>query len=56
MRGIKGNIWAATAEKWNSDEKIAIKQRAGCKTCHFSLECGSQTVLFVAEARTKRRC
>ena len=56
MRAIKGNIWAATAKKWNSDEKIAIKQKVGCKTCHSSIKWGSQTVLFVAEARIKRRC
>jgi hypothetical protein len=27
MRAIKGNIGAAAAEKWNSVEKIAIKQK-----------------------------
>jgi hypothetical protein len=27
MRAIKGNIWAGAAEKWNSFEKIAIKQK-----------------------------
>jgi hypothetical protein len=27
MRAIKGNIGAARAEKWNSFEKIAVKQK-----------------------------
>jgi hypothetical protein len=29
MRAIKGNIGAERAEKWNSVEKIAIKQKDG---------------------------
>jgi hypothetical protein len=32
MRAIKGNIGAATAEKWNGFEKIAIKQKDSCRT------------------------
>jgi hypothetical protein len=56
MRAIKGNIGAAAAKKWNGDEKIAIKQKAGRKTCRFPSNAGGQAVLFAAEARTKRRC
>jgi hypothetical protein len=32
MRAIKGNIGAERAKKWNSDEKIAIKQKDGSRT------------------------
>jgi hypothetical protein len=56
MRAIKGNIGAAAAEKWNSVEKIAIKQKDSSRTLFTSVECGSKRVLFVAEARIKRRC
>ena len=56
MRAIKGNIGAASAEKWNSVEKIAIKQKDGARTSLNPVEWGSRRVLFVAEARIKRRC
>jgi len=56
MRAIKGNIGAERAEKWYSFEKIAIKQKDSSRTWRISVECGSQRVLFVAEARIKRRC
>jgi hypothetical protein len=56
MGAIKGNIGAETAEKWNSFEKIAIKQKDSARTLFISVKWGSQRVLFVAEARTKRRC
>jgi len=56
MRAIKGNIGAEAAEKWNSVENIAIKQKDGVRTSLTPLECGSKWVLFVAEARIKRRC
>jgi hypothetical protein len=56
MRAIKGNIGAARAEKWNSFEKIVIKQKDGARTCPISVECRSKRVLFVAEAQIKRRC
>jgi hypothetical protein len=32
MRAIKGNIGAATAEKWSGFEKIAIKQKDSFRT------------------------
>jgi len=32
MRAIKGNIGAEAAEKWNSVENIAIKQKDGSRT------------------------
>ena len=32
MRAIKGNIGAERAEKWNSFEKIAVKQKDGVRT------------------------
>jgi hypothetical protein len=32
LRAIKGNIGAERAEKWNSVEKIAIKQKDGART------------------------
>ncbi|WP_334479656.1 hypothetical protein [Bradyrhizobium algeriense] len=32
MRAIKGDIGAAAAEKWNSVEKIAIKQKDSSRT------------------------
>jgi len=32
MRAIKGNIGAEAAEKWNSVEKIAIKQKDSPRT------------------------
>jgi hypothetical protein len=32
MRAIKGNIGAATAEKWSGFEKIAIKQKDSSRT------------------------
>jgi hypothetical protein len=32
MRAIKGNIGAERAEKWNSFEKIAVKQKDGART------------------------
>jgi hypothetical protein len=32
MRAIKGNIGAARAEKWNSVENIAIKQKDSART------------------------
>jgi hypothetical protein len=54
MRAIKGNIGAETAEKWNSVEKIAIIQSA--RAWPLAVKCGSKPVLFVAEARIKRRC
>jgi hypothetical protein len=56
MRAIKGNIGAEGAEKWNSFEKIAIKQKDGARTSLNPVECGSTRVLFVTEARIKRRC
>jgi hypothetical protein len=31
MRAIKGNIGAERAEKWNSFEKIAVKQKDGAR-------------------------
>jgi hypothetical protein len=31
MRAIKGNTGAESAEKWNSFEKIAIKQQDGAR-------------------------
>jgi hypothetical protein len=42
MRAIKGNIGAAAAKRWSGDEKIAIKQKAGCKTCHSSIDEGAK--------------
>jgi hypothetical protein len=56
MRAIKGDIGAAAAEKWNSVEKIAIKQKDSSRTLLIFAKCGSKRVLFVAEARIKRRC
>jgi hypothetical protein len=56
MRAIKGNIGAAAAEKWNSVEKIEVKQKDSSRTLFTSVKCGSKRVLFVAEARIKRRC
>ena len=56
MRAIKGNIGAERAEKWNSVENIAIKQKDSARTSLNPVECGSKRVLFVAEARIKRRC
>jgi hypothetical protein len=56
LRAIKGNIWAERAEKWNSVEKIAIKQKDGARTSLKPVERGSRRVLFVAEARIKGRC
>jgi hypothetical protein len=56
MRAIKGNIGAAKAEKWNCFEKIAVKQKDGARTSLISVGRGSKWVLFVAEARIKRRC
>jgi hypothetical protein len=56
LRAIKGNIGAERAEKWNSVEKIAIKQKDGARTSLNPVEWGSRRVLFVAEARIKRRC
>jgi hypothetical protein len=56
MRAIKGNIWAGAAEKWNSFEKIAIKQKDSCRTSLTSVESRAKRVLFVAGARIKRRC
>jgi hypothetical protein len=56
LRAIKGNIGAERAEKWNSVEKIAIKQKDGARTSLNPVERGSRRVLFVAEARIKRRC
>jgi hypothetical protein len=41
MRAIKGNIGAETAEKWNSVEKIALKQKDGARTSLNPVECGS---------------
>jgi len=41
MRAIKGNIGAERAEKWNSLEKIAIKQKDGVRTSLNPLECRS---------------
>jgi len=32
LRAIKGNIGAERAEKWNSVEKIAIKQKDSSRT------------------------
>jgi hypothetical protein len=55
MRAIKGNIGAAKAEKWNSFEKIAIKQKDSFRTRFNGVDAGAR-VLFVAEARIKRRC
>jgi hypothetical protein len=55
MRAIKGNIGAAKAEKWNGFEKIAIKQKDSCRTRFKGVDAGAR-VLFVAEARIKRRC
>jgi hypothetical protein len=54
VRAIKGNIGAEAAEKWNSVEKVAIKQKDSSRTLFTSV--GSQRVLFVEEARIKRRC
>ena len=56
MRAIKGDIGAEAAEKWNSFENIAIKQKDSARTVFISIECGRKRVLFVAEARIKRRC
>jgi len=56
MRAIKGNIGAETAEKWNSLEKIAVKQNDSAGASLISVEGGSKRVLFVAEAWIKRRC
>jgi hypothetical protein len=56
MRAIKGNIGAAAAEKWNWDEKIAIKPGDRCKTSSHPLNEGPQGFPFVAGARTERRC
>src|SRR5215216_398846 len=41
MRAIKGDIGAAAAEKWNSFEKIAIKQKASATTSLNPVERGS---------------
>jgi hypothetical protein len=41
MRAIKGNIGAERAEKWNSFEKIAIKQRDNARNSLNPVECGS---------------
>jgi hypothetical protein len=56
MRAIKGNIGAETAEKWSSVEKIAIIQNDSARAWPLAVNCGSKPVLFVAEARIKRRC
>ena len=56
MRAIKDNIGAAAAEKWNSFEKIVIKQKDSSRSSLISAKCGSKRVLFVAEVRIKRRC
>jgi hypothetical protein len=42
MRAIKGNIWAGAAEKWNSFEKIAIKQKDSRGTSLTSMACRSK--------------
>jgi hypothetical protein len=42
MRAIKGNIGAAGAEKWNSFEKIAIKQKDSFRTCLNAVESGNR--------------
>jgi hypothetical protein len=41
MRAIKGNIGAERAEKWNSFEKIAVKQRDNARNSLNPVECGS---------------
>jgi hypothetical protein len=56
MRAIKGNIGAEAAEKWNSFEKIAVKQKDSPRAFLISGDYGSKWVLFVAGARIKRRC
>jgi hypothetical protein len=56
MRAIDGDIGAAAAEKWNGDEKIAIKQAGMVARTGFLHRIRALMVLFVAEAPTKRRC
>jgi hypothetical protein len=41
MRAIKGNIGAERAEKWNSFEKIAVKQGDNARNSLNPVECGS---------------
>jgi hypothetical protein len=55
MRAIKGNIGAEAAEKRNSLEKIVIEQKDSART-DSTAGTRSKRVLFVAEARIKRRC
>jgi len=50
MRAIKGNIGAEAAEKWNSLEKIAVKQKVSARAFLISINSGSKRVLFVAGA------
>ena len=54
MGAIKGDIGAAAAKRWSGVEKIAINQRLAATAVPPSN--AAQTVLFVAEARIKRRC
>jgi hypothetical protein len=55
MRAIKGNIGAERAEKWNSFEKIAVKQKVSARNSLNPLN-AKAVDFFVAEARSKRRC
>jgi hypothetical protein len=55
MRAIKGNIGAERAEKWNSFEKIAVKQKVSARNSLNPLN-AKAVDFFVAEARIKRRC
>jgi hypothetical protein len=41
MRAIKGNIGAERAEKWNSFEKIAVKQGDNARNSLNPVGCGS---------------
>jgi hypothetical protein len=55
MRAINGNIGAERAEKWNSFEKIAVKQKDGARISLNPLN-AEVSIFLAAEARKKRRC
>jgi hypothetical protein len=55
MRAIKGNIGAETAEKWNSFEKVVVKQKDNARTSPDRLN-AEAVGFFAAEAQIKRRC
>jgi hypothetical protein len=55
MGAIKGNIGAAKAKKWNSFEKLRPNKKIAAEP-RSAVECRSKRVLFVVEARIKRRC